>query len=428
MTAAGRPPPVRLSDAQRLDWLRLIRSEGVGPRTFRKLVNHFGGAGEALRGLPDLARKRGLAGVRVTTQTEAEAEWESCLRLGVRLVATGEAGYPTPLAAIPDAPPLLLVRGAAEALKTPAVGIVGSRNASAGGLKLARLFGHELGRAGFVIVSGLARGIDAAAHEASLETGTIAVLAGGHDRVYPAENIPLLERMLERGSAVSEMPIGWEPRGRDFPRRNRLVSGLSLGIVLVEAARRSGSLNTARFALEQGREVFAVPGSPLDPRAEGGNALIREGAVLTTGPADVLEGLRPLLDRGDAEDQFVSETLAPGEEEDPLWDEFDFFGEPGVPLAPPGAVSAARAPLPGEAAGEAAAALAGPAEGSGRPHDTVDALQRLEALLGAAPVSADELARAAAMPIRSVTVALLELENRGVIERHPGGLVSRRAG
>jgi DNA processing protein len=433
MTLAGRPPPIRLSDAQRLDWLRLIRSEGVGPRTFRKLVNHFGGAGEALRGLPDLARQRGLAGVRITTQAEAEDEWERCRALDVRLVATGEADYPSPLAAIPDTPPLLLVRGSVEALKTPAVGIVGSRNASAGGLKLARLFGHELGRAGFMIVSGLARGIDAAAHEAALETGTIAVLAGGHERVYPAENVPLLERMLERGAAVSEMPIGWEPRGRDFPRRNRLVSGLSLGIVLVEAARKSGSLITARFALEQGREVFAIPGSPLDPRAEGGNALIRDGAVLTTGPADVIEGLRPLRERGDAEDQFVSETLPIGEEEDPLWDEFDFFGEPGVPLAPAPGGSAARAdatraPPSRDKAGEAAVAAPGPAEGSDRSQDAVDALRRLEVLIGAAPVSADELARAAAMPIRHVTVALFELENRGVLERHAGGLVSRRAG
>ncbi len=430
MTAAGRPPPIRLSDAQRLDWLRLIRSEGVGPRTFRKLVNHFGGAGEALRGLPDLARQRGLAGVRVATLAEAEHEWEGCRQLGVRLVATGEADYPTPLAAIADAPPLLLVRGSTEAMKAPAVGIVGSRNASAAGLKLARLFGHDLGRAGFTIVSGLARGIDAAAHEASLDTGTVAVLAGGHARIYPAENVPLLERMLERGAAVSEMPLHWEPRGRDFPRRNRLVSGLSLGIVLVEAARRSGSLITARFALEQGREVFAIPGSPLDPRAEGTNDLIRQGAILTTAPADVVEGLRPLLERRDGDDLYVSDDLPSGEEEDPLWDEFDFFGEPGVPLTagvdPAARAAGTRAPQPDGPAREGAMAqprLAG--QGDVTP-DHPDALHRLETLLGAAPVSVDELARAVDVPIRHVTVALFEMENRGLLQRHAGGLVSRR--
>lgn len=438
MTGPGRPPPVRLGDAQRLDWLRLIRSEGVGPRTFRKLVNHFGGAGEALRGLPDLARRRGLPGVRIATAAEAEAELEACRAAGVRVAATGEAAYPAALAAIPDAPPLLFIRGAQQALDTPMVAVVGSRNASAGGLKLARMFAHDLGMAGYSVVSGLARGIDAAAHEGSLDTGTVAVLAGGHGRVYPAENVPLLERLLERGAAVSEMPIGWEPRGRDFPRRNRIVSGLSLGVVLVEAARRSGSLITARFALEQGREVFAIPGSPLDPRADGPNALIREGATLVTSAADVVEALRPLREAGPGDDAFVRDDLPVGEEDEPLWDEVDFFGEAGVPLtplSPPGepsnAMQAARAPAahapPGRgAAGEAVAAPPRPAEEERRPQDGSKALARLEGLIGSTPVTVDELARAAELPARHVAVALFELEHRGVVERHPGGLVSRR--
>ena len=438
MTGPGRPPPVRLGDAQRLDWLRLIRSEGVGPRTFRKLVNHFGGAGEALRGLPDLARGRGLAPVRSATVAEAEAEMEACRAAGVRVVATGEAAYPAALAAIPDAPPLLFVRGAQQALDTPTVAIVGSRNASAGGLKLARMFAHDLGMAGYTVASGLARGIDAAAHEGSLDTGTVAVLAGGHARIYPAENVPLLERLLERGAAVSEMPIGWEPRGRDFPRRNRIVSGLSLGVVLVEAARRSGSLITARFALEQGREVFAIPGSPLDPRADGPNALIREGATLVTSPADVIEALRPLREGGPGDDAFVSDDLPGGDADEPLWDEVDFFGEAGAPLAgPPGPATssadtqAARAPAahapPGrDAAEEADGVPLRPAEEQRRPHEGTTVLARLEVLIGQTPVTVDELARAADLPARHVAVALFELENRGLVERHPGGLVSRR--
>lgn len=469
MTGPGRPPPVRLGDAQRLDWLRLIRSEGVGPRTFRKLINHFGGAGEALRGLPDLARRRGLAAVRVATLAEAEAEMEACRAAGVRVVATGEAAYPAPLATLPDAPPLLFVRGEQRALDTAMVGIVGSRNASAGGLKLARTFANDLGRAGYTIVSGLARGIDTAAHEGSLDTGTVAVLAGGHARIYPAENEALLARLLERGAAVSEMPIHWEPRGRDFPRRNRLVSGLSLGIVLVEAAQRSGSLITARFALEQGREVFAIPGSPLDPRAEGTNALIRQGATLVTCAADVVEALRPLREAGPGDDAFVSDELPGPDGDDPLWDEVDFFGEAGMPLAgrtgQAGASGgdqtrehparehparehaahehptrgaperAARAPAahapPGRDAGTV---LAGtppqPAEEVRRSRqgeqDGSAALDRLADLIGVTPVGIDELARAAGLPARHVAVALFEMENRGLVERHAGGLVSRR--
>ncbi len=211
--------------------------------------------------------------------------------------ASAKTAYPQRLAEIDDAPPLLAVRGNIAALTRPMIAIVGSRNASAAGLKFAERIAHELGEAGFVIASGLARGIDAAAHRASLATGTVAVLAGGHDHIYPEQHLDLLDAILPGGAAISEMPFGWEPRAQDFPRRNRLISGLSLGVVIVEAAKRSGSLITARLALEQGREVFAVPGSPIDPRAEGTNGLLKQGATLVTEAADVLAVLEPILGR-----------------------------------------------------------------------------------------------------------------------------------
>ncbi len=289
---------ISLSDAQRLDWLRLIRSENVGPRTFRSLLNHFGGAGAALAVLPDLARRGGAnRAIKVCPQADAERELESARRRGVVFVAMGEHHYPDRLQEIDDAPPLLAVRGRVVALDAATVAIVGSRNASAAGMKLAERFARELGEAGFVVASGLARGIDAAAHRASTATGTIAVLAGGHNHIYPAEHEPLLESLLANGAAISEMPLGWEPRARDFPRRNRLISGLALGVVIVEAAKRSGSLITARMALEQGREVFAVPGSPLDPRSEGTNGLLKQGATLVTETADIIPVLQPIMGR-----------------------------------------------------------------------------------------------------------------------------------
>ena len=255
-------------------------------------------------------------------------------RLGVRFVAMGEPDYPKTLQAIDTAPPLIALRGAAALLARPSVAIVGSRNASASGLTFAERLARQLGEAGYVVVSGLARGIDTRAHKASLETGTVAVLAGGHDRIYPSENEPLLNAILEQGGAViSEMPMGWEPRGRDFPRRNRIVSGLSYGVVVVEAARRSGSLITARFALEQGREVFAVPGSPLDPRAEGTNDLIRDGATLCAGVEHVTSVLEPLIAAGPRLDRSAEEPHhAVGSEE--LWDELDLPDIVRAPVRP----------------------------------------------------------------------------------------------
>ena len=228
--------------------------------------------GAALTALPDLAKRGGSArSIRICSREQAEAELQAARATGIEFFATGEPDYPARLKMIDDAPPVIAMRGKLDILQRPLVAIVGSRNASAAGAKFTERMARDLGDAGYVVVSGLARGIDAAAHRASLATGTVAVLAGGHDRIYPAEHVGLLEKILIDGAAVSEMPLAWEPRAHDFPRRNRIISGLSVGVIVVEAARRSGSLITARLAGEQGREVFAVPGSPLDPRNEGTN-------------------------------------------------------------------------------------------------------------------------------------------------------------
>jgi len=280
-----------LTPSQRLDWLRLIRSENVGPVTFRQLLNRFGSAQAALEALPSLVRNAGL-GTRITPRGEAEDEMEATEQRGARFVGSGEPDYPPLLRYISAPPPLVVVAGGDGLDWSHTVGVVGARNASAAGQKMTRILAADLGEGGYTVVSGLARGIDAAAHRASLATGTVAVLAGGLDQIYPAENIPLAEEIVARGGAlITEMPLNWEPRARDFPRRNRLISGLSLGIVVIEAAKRSGSLITARLALEQNREVFAVPGSPLDPRAEGANHLIQQGARLATSAADIIETL-----------------------------------------------------------------------------------------------------------------------------------------
>lgn len=393
-----------LTDEQRLDWLRLIRSENVGPRTFRALVNQFGGASAALDALPDLARRGGRLMVRVATRAEAEREMEQAARIGVRFIGLGEPDYPKALQAIDTAPPLVAVRGPAAALARPTVAIVGSRNASAAGLTFTERLARDLGRAGYVVVSGLARGIDTRAHKTAVEAGTVAILAGGHDRIYPKENEPLLRRILENGgAALSEMPFGWEPRGRDFPRRNRIVSGLSYGVVVVEAARRSGSLITARFALEQGREVFAVPGSPMDPRAEGTNDLIRDGATLCASAEHVTSVLEPLIG-GEPQSDGAQEPV-PGRygEVEPLWDEWDI---PGILPAP----EALREPSPPE-----------PEPAETLPDGDAD---RIVGLLGAAPVSVDDLVRQSGLPVRTVQQRLLELEIAGRLERRGGNTVA----
>jgi DNA processing protein len=397
----AKPPRLRLSDAQRFDWLRLIRSENVGPRTFRALVNHAGGAKAALEALPDLAARGGLKrNIRIAGADEVERELELARKLGVRFVALGEPEYPPALRASEEAPPpILAFRGREEALQQPAVAIVGSRNASAAGLAFADRLARGLGQAGYVVVSGLARGIDLRAHVAALETGTIGVLAGGHAKIYPPEAIPLAPPIAEHGALISEMPLEWEPRGRDFPRRNRIVSGLSLGVVVVEAAHGSGSLITAKFAAEQNRELFAVPGSPLDPRAEGANDLLRDGAKLCARLDDVLNILDPVR----AQDPFAIFREDPPEASEPLWGELPLLGV-DPELAP-------RA-RPAQALDEAPAGSFGLSE--------ADAMAEVERLLGPSPISLDELAEVSGLPLRQVRMAVTMLDLAGRIE-HSGG-------
>jgi len=366
-----------LTRPQRTAWLRLIRTENVGPNTFRQLLNRYGSAERALEQLHELVgRSSARTPPRIPSIGEIEDEMAAIEKRGARLLASGEPGYPSLLRHIPDAPPMLTIAGGNELDWRFSIGIVGARNASAAGQKLAGILARDLGAEGYVVTSGLARGIDTAAHAASLRTGTAAVLAGGLDQIYPSENIPLAQAILDNGGAlITEMPLGWEPRARDFPRRNRLVSGLSLGVVVVEAAKRSGSLITARMALEQDREVFAIPGSPLDPRAEGGNHLIQQGAHLVTSAADIIAGLENAAPRrGVREDEW----------------------EPEPDLLP-------EAPPPSE-----------------------DDRGRLIQALSVTPVAVDTLVSETGLAVSSVQTLLLELDLGGMIEWSGGQLVALR--
>ncbi|MBZ9655698.1 DNA-processing protein DprA [Phyllobacterium lublinensis] len=365
---------IRLSDSQRLSWLRLIRSENVGPATFRDLIAHCGSAADALEMLPELVR-RGGAGrpVRIASLAEAERELQAAARMGAAFVGIGEPEYPPYLRQCDNPPPLVAVKGNRDVFRLPPVAIVGARNASLVGIKFARTIARQLGEAGFAIISGLARGIDTAAHEASLDHGTVAVMAGGLDLPYPPENLALYNAISARfGAVISEMPFGWEPRAKDFPRRNRIVAALSLGLVVVEAAERSGSLVSARLAGELGRLVFAVPGSPLDPRAKGTNGLLKNGAIVTTCSDDVITALMPLVERPATDDAF----LAP---------EFDF-----PPMNVP---------------------------------DESDR-DRVVNLLGPVPVEIDELIRTSELHPSVVMLILLELDLAGRLQRQSGGYVS----
>lgn len=370
-------PQAPLDDRQRLACLRLLRSENIGPATFRDLVNHYGGADQALAALPELYARAGRRGGRICPRSEAEAELDAAHRVGAVPLFTIEPGYPPALAAIEPPVPLLYAKGRLDFLSRPMVAMVGARNGSAAGQKLAGLLARGLGAAGFVVASGLARGIDAAAHEAALPTGTIAVVAGGVDTVYPPENAALQTRIGAEGCIISECRPGLVPRGRDFPRRNRLISGVSLGVVVVEAARRSGTLITARFAREQSREVFCVPGHPLDPRAEGTNALIKGGEVtVVTEAADVIAVLAPMLRQPEA------------------------IVAPRTADTPP---SAQIGLLLGD-----------------------EDRDRVLAALGPAPVDLDSLSRATGLSARALQIALIELSLAGRIERHGQQLVSLR--
>lgn len=374
-SAAGKG--IALSDRQRIAWLRLIRSDNVGPVTFRDLINHFGSAERAIDALPELASRGGARGqIRIASREEAEAELERAHRFKARFLGIGEPGYPQALRHIDGAPPLLAVRGTLDVTALPGLGMVGARNASINGCKFTAHLARACGGAGYAIVSGLARGIDQAAHRAALPTGTIAALAGGLDRPYPPENIPLLNEICEgRGLAISEMPFGWEPRARDFPRRNRLIAGAALGLVVVEAASRSGSLITARLAGEFGRLVFAVPGSPLDPRCQGTNGLLKDGAIVTTEAADILDSLQPLS----RIDLFSAAELKEPPHEDMR-----------QPMAPPGE----------------------------------DDRTAIVNALGASPVDIDAIIDHTGLPTAVVHMILLELDLAGRLNRHAGGQVS----
>ena len=362
----------RLDNRQRRAWLRLIRTENVGPVTCRMLINRFGSAEAALEALPELARRGGARQVRIPAEEDIEAEIAAARRMGARFIIAGEAYYPPLLARVDNPPPVIAVKGNLELLRQPMLAIVGARNASLASFKLAQRMAMELGHAGYVVTSGLARGIDAAAHQGSLETGTVAVLAGGLDRPYPPENDTLYRAIGERGVVLTEMPFGWSPRARDFPRRNRIVAGLSYGLLVVEAAHRSGSLISARLANEMGRLVFAIPGSPLDPRSAGTNKLLKDGAILVTETEDILAAVAPLVGRPQPAPRHVDE--------------------------PP---DLSATPDPGE--GERRLVL--------------------EAL-GPCPVGIDEIIHHTGLSPAQVFLVLLELDLAGRIERHAGDTVS----
>ena len=359
-----------MTPEERLAWLRLARTENVGPVTFRELIRREGGPIEALEALPELARRGGrVAGVRVPSRAEAERELEAGQALGAHLLLSGDDNFPRALAVLDPPPPLLWARGRTEILHRPAVAVVGARVASAAAQRFARGLAADLGGAGFVVVSGLARGVDGAAHEGALPTGTVSVLGGGVDDVYPREHAGLYERIVAEGCVLSESEPGRTATARDFPRRNRIISGLSRAVVVVEAELRSGSLITARLAAEQGREVLAVPGSPLDPRARGTNDLIRQGAALCEGVEDVLRAM----------------------------------AAPGALAEPPGDLYATPT--------------------AGAPHDPA-LVEQIAALLSPTPVARDELVRSTGAPTAAVAAALVELAVAGRADLLPGGLVA----
>jgi DNA processing protein len=364
-----------MTDRQRFNWLRLWRSDNVGPVTFRHLINHFGSAEAAIEGLPEMA-KRGGAGraPKVADKHLIEDELAAVEKIGAQIIGVGEPDFPKYLRMTPDSPPVICFKGDASIFQLPALSIVGARNASLAGIKFAGKLATEVGSEGYIIVSGLARGIDAAAHIASLRTGTIAVMAGGLNYPYPPENIDLFHKIASEGGAViSEMPCQWDARAKDFPRRNRIIASLGLGLLVVEATQRSGSLISARMANELGRLVFAVPGSPLDPRSEGTNGLLRNGATIVTDSKDILEGLQPISGIGHIEIQSFREP--------------DFTN------------------ISKEEPNEA------------------DRLQIIEAL-GSTPVSIDEIIAYTGLTSSQVYLVLLELDIAGRLQRHSGGTVS----
>jgi len=363
----------RITDAERVDWLRLMRSDNIGPITFRDLLTEYGDATAALDALPALAARGGRRQYRICSEAEAEAELDAVRACGAQFVTLKDEAYPALMRQLEAPPPALYLKGDVAHAGAQSVAIVGSRNASAIGAGFARTLAVDLGASGLVVVSGLARGVDTAAHWGALDSGTTAVVAGGVDVIYPPENGPLYQRIAAEGVIVSECPPGFQPRGQDFPRRNRLISGLSYGVIVVEAAKQSGSLITARFALEQNREVFAVPGHPLDPRAAGPNDLIRSGATLLRNAGDALSVLRSMLDHEDEAPHGFAED-----------------GESRGGITPP--------PRPYQP-------------------DIADAdRETVLAALSITPVAVNDLARATGLSPRAINVILLELTLAGRVQ------------
>ncbi len=369
-------PPPATSDDDRLLRLRLIRSRRVGPATYLRLLADHGSAAAALRALPEVAEAAGVKGYEACPGPVALAELRAAARVGARMICLGDTDYPAQLADISDAPPILWAMGQTALLQRPCVAIVGTRNASSLGARMVRKLTRDLGEAGYVVVSGLARGIDAMAHHAALETGTIAVLAGGVDVVYPSENAELAAKIADTGLRLSEQPLGLQPQARHFPRRNRIVSGLAQGVIVIEAAARSGSLITAKLAGEQGREVMAVPGHPMDSRASGANILLRDGATLVRGVEDVIDALGGQLS-----------------------------------VRPSRQAPAATTPMPTPMPSGPSAAASGPLEG------------RILATLGPTAIAEDQLIRDLGTTPRDMARALAVLEMSGRIARAPGGMV-----
>lgn len=364
-----------LNDEERIDWIRLIRSENVGPATFIRLLETYQSADQALQAIPELSRRGGRKRpIKIPPRAEAIAELEAVNKFGGSALALCENAYPQALRVIPDPPPILMTAGHPHMLCKDILAVVGARNASAVAMRLTAQFVSQLSNNGLVVASGMARGIDTAAHQASLDSGTIAVVGGGINIVYPKENQLLYDRIREQGCLVAEQPMGVIPQARHFPRRNRIIAGLALGVLIMEAAPRSGSLITARMALEQGREIFAIPGSPLDPRAKGGNNLIRNGAHLVDSHEDILDALEPIRRQ-------------------PLKE----------PEHPP--ITVSRAPAPEEL-------------------ERSDSRQAVIDLLSVVAVDINEIIRQSNLPSATVLTILLELELAGRIERHFGNRVS----
>lgn len=378
---SAQPPLPPTTEEDRLNRLRLLRSRRVGISTYYRLMAEHGSADAALRALPDIARGAGVSGYEICPQPVVLAEMKRARAARARMIFRGSADYPAALEDLADAPPILWARGDLSLIGRPALALVGARNASSLGTRMAKSLAGELGKSGHVIVSGLARGIDTAAHLAALETGTIAVMAGGVDVTYPAENAGLADDIVRQGLLLSEMQMGLQPQARHFPRRNRLVSGLARAVIVIEAAARSGSLITARNALDQGREVMAVPGHPFDGRASGCNMLIRDGAMLVRGADDILEALPETEHR-----------MAP---------------ELPLEASPPSTDSTPVSP-------------------KANLRETAALHRSILSLLGPAPVAEDQLIRDVGRRSQDVSPALLDLELECRIERQPGGLIALR--